>query len=486
MTITLINAGPGTGKTFTIENGYRAITRKYGGLFTPTEEQETIFDYLKSEFTNPNLTACFFAHNNSTKDKLTHDLPKGTPVYTFHGAGQSALIRKHRFQKMAYNRTDNLIANITGQNLRDMPLQIKKNWYAIKKYVNYCKLENCDINQESFNYIRMKYPDMSIAEFPDDWSEKSHKLLDQSKIVNGYVEFVDMLWLGMRSVTKQIYDIGFVDESQDISNCAYTLVTRLCRNVVFCGDRNQAINAFAGASEEMYSYIEKVSDAVLPLKMTLRNPKFICDKANWLRPGGVLHGPNDLPESERTINLSSFPGELVSKCKPNNTLIVSRTNAAIISTAIMFHKQGIPCQIIDKDLADEIKRFFDSFFTKDISKLYQKIDNYRELNSRSKNEMWVHFVEDKCSYCRELLGQVKSYDQLMALIKDTFEKHLDGFKLCSIHKSKGLEAENVFILNPPVELSIAMKHPIAREQEINLHFVALTRCAANLYWVIYG
>jgi len=486
MTITLINAGPGTGKTFTIENGYRSLSRKYGGVFTPTDEQQTIFDYLKSEFPKPEASVCFFAHNTSTRDKLTADLPKGTPVYTFHGAGQSALIRKHRYQKLSYNRADTIISAITGKFLRDMPTEMKRNWYAVKKYVDYCKLECCEINQESYNYIRMKYSDMSIATFASNWSEQAHDLMTRSQVVNGYVEFVDMLWLGMRAITKPIYDIGFIDESQDISKCSYALVTRLCRNVIFCGDKNQAINAFAGASEEMYNHIEKVADAVLPLKMTLRNPPFICEKANWLRPGGVIQGPNQSPASEHTITYDSLPEKLVTQCKPKNTLIISRTNAAIISTAILLHKKGIPCQIVDKDLADEIKKFFNMFFTKDISKLYQKLDSYREQNSRSKNPLWVQFVEDKCHYCRELLDQVKSWDQLMDLLKATFEKHLDGFKLCSIHKSKGLEAVNIFIINPPVEMQIAMNHPIAREQEINLHFVALTRCSSNLFWVIYG
>jgi hypothetical protein len=485
MSITLINAGPGTGKTFTIENGYRKLSRKYGGEFEPTEEQATIFDYLKTEFKDPNCSVCFFAHNNSTKEKLTGDLPKGTPVYTFHGAGSSALIRKHRFQKKVNNRSEQIIATITGKLLRDMPIGMKRHWYAIKKYVDYCKVETLDINQDSMNYIKLKYPDMSMAEFPDDWMDKASDLLTRSQVVNGSVEFIDMLWLGMRSVTKPIYDIGFVDESQDISKCAYSLVTRLCRNVVFCGDRNQAINAFAGASEEMYSYIEQISDAILPLKMTLRNPPFICDKANWLRPGGVIKGPNQGPGKEETIYYASLPEKLVTECKPEETLIISRTNAAIVSTAILLHKKGVPCRIVDKDLAEEIKKFFSMFYTQDIQKLYAKLDQYREQNTKSKNQLWVQFVEDKCNYCRQLLDQVKTWDQLMELLKVTFEKHLNGFKLCSIHKSKGLEAHNIFIINPPVELSIAMHHPIAREQEVNLHFVALTRSAMNLTWVVY-
>jgi superfamily I DNA and RNA helicase len=92
-----------------------------------------------------------------------------------------------------------------------------------------------------------------------------------------------MLWLGLKSVKQPLYDLGFVDESQDISKCAYHLVTRLCRNVVFCGDKNQAINAFAGASQtpaEMAAigkYIPDVSDEPAKAKQKLRDLQSYLD-----------------------------------------------------------------------------------------------------------------------------------------------------------------------------------------------------------------
>jgi superfamily I DNA/RNA helicase len=356
-------------------------------------------------------------------------------------------------------------------------------WLGIKKLVHYLKLEYCEPTQENFDYIRLKYPDMSLYQFPVDWQDRAAKLMDKAAIIDGTVEFVDMLWLGTRSVKKPEFQLGFVDESQDISNCAFHLVTRLCEHVVFCGDKNQAINAFAGASEEMYDSIEKLADAVLPLKMTLRCPPFICDMANHIRPKGIIKGPNTEDGEHNTISYDSLP-EKLKGCSERKSLIISRTNAAVISCAIRLHKLGIKCQIVDKDLADEVRKFFNQFQTQNPSKLFDRINAYEQRGLRSKNELWGQMVSDRCTYARELLSNVSTWNELLSLIKETFEAHPDGYKLCTIHKSKGLEAENIFILNPPVELEVAMKHPIAKIQEVNLSFVAITRSARNLYWVV--
>jgi len=480
--ITLINSGPGTGKTFTLNHGYRIISNQTFGRLEPTEEQQAVFDHLRTDYSNPK-SVCFFAHNNSTKEALEQRLPKGTKVQTFHGAGQSALIRARRYQRLVWDRSEKHISDITGKFIRDMDQSEKFFWLGIKKLVHYLKLENAEPSQENFDYIRLKYPDMSVYQFPLDWQDRASKLLDLSSVINGTVEFVDMLWLGMRSVRTPVFQLGFVDESQDISNCAFHLVTRLCENVIFCGDRNQAINAFAGASEEMYDSIEKVSDAVLPLKMTLRCPPFICDMANHIRPRGIIKGPITEDGTHETISYDSLP-EKIRAVSTRKCLIISRTNAAVISCAIMLHQKAIKCQIIDKDLADEVKKFFGQFQTQNTSKLMEKINAYEDKGRRSRNELWAQMVVDKCTYARELLSAVSSWSELLDLIKETFESYPDGYKLCTIHKSKGLESENIFILNPPVELEVAMKHPIAREQEINLSFVAITRCAKNLFWVV--
>ena len=481
MSIVLINAGPGSGKSFTLKYGYRLFSGNLIGRLEPTEEQAVIFDYFKEEF-NAKDKVCFFAHNNTTKDDLVRHLPPKTPVYTFHGAGMAAIIRRYRYQKLDNYRSEKLISDITGKFLRDMSPSEKFNWLGIKRLVHYFKLENFEPTPENYSYCRTKYPALSVFNFPDDWQKRCQQLMERAAIPNGSVEFVDMLWMGSQCVVSPLYDVGFVDESQDISNCAYNLVTRLCRNVVFCGDKNQCINAFAGASEEMYDKIESVSDAVLPLKMSLRNPPFICDMANHIRPGGIIQGPNKGPGSQATIDYESLPGELAA-LSPKDCLLISRTNAALISCAIKLHKLGVPCQIVDKDLADEVKYFFKGFNTTSLPKLHDRIDAYQNKYKHSKNEMWKQMVADKASYARELLDASKNWSDLMELIEVTFSAKPHSYKLSSIHKAKGLEAPNIFILNPPIELPIAMQHPIGKEQETNLAFVAVTRCAMNLFWV---
>lgn len=483
--LSLINAGPGSGKTFTLVNGYLTLAKKLLIPVEPTEEQATIFEFLQTEFDYKD-SVCFFAHNNSTKETLEKRLMKEAKVFTFHGAGQSAIIDKWRFQKMDHQRTEKLIGNITGRELRDMPWGERSEWFAIKRLVHYLKIENSEPSESIFEYIKKKYADMSVYQFPDDWMERANRLLELCAIPNNGVEFDDMLWLGAKAakMRRPRYKIGFVDESQDISRCSYDLVTHMCENVVFCGDKNQAINAFAGASEEMYDSIAKKADAKLPLKVSLRNPLYICEMANTIRPGGVIHGPNMETGEHATIGYTSLPRKLADTCRPTNTLIVSRTNAAVVGCAILLHKAGVPAQIIDRELSDEIIGFVKSFKTTDLRKILASLADYETKAAKSKNPLWVQMCHDKASYTRELVNAVSTFAELLQLIKDTFEKYPKGYKLSSLHKSKGLEAKNIFILNPPIELEMAMNHPIAREQEINLHFVGLTRSAKNLYWVV--
>jgi len=481
--ISLIDAGPGTGKTFSLVYGYLSLKREIYGTLSPTEEQQEIFNFITEEF-SPKARVCFFAHSNTNKDTLTARFgKKGPRVMTFHGEGLSCLIKKYGYQKFVRNRTEKHIQSITGYSVSEMSREDKNYWYAIKRILHYLKIEALEPTEENLAYLLVKYADLSSYKIPDDWQVDTEELLSRSQKPDGEVEFADMVYLGKRSLTKPRYDLGFVDESQDVSRSTYQLVTRLCKNVIFCGDKNQAINAFAGASEEMYDSIASKSDAILPLKMTQRCPPHICDLANAIRPGGVTPGPNTLEGDNEKLSISSLPGKL-KELNPRSVLILSRTNATIVNTALYLYKKEVPVKIIDKDLGNEILNFFKTFKTKDIKTLHRRVNAYEGCHERSRNPLWVQTVKDKAGVCRSLLNEVSTFKELEELIGRTFQTEKEGFPLTTVHKAKGLEAPNVFILNPPIELPIAMEHPIGREQEINLHFVAVTRSSQNLYWVV--
>ena len=72
---------------------------------------------------------------------------------------------------------------------------------------------------------------------------------------------------------------------------------------------------------------------------------------------------------------------------------------------------------------------------------------------------------------------------LVRLISKIFADDVEGIMLMTIHKAKGLEETNVFIIAPeliPHKLAVTEE---AQLSESNLAYVAITRAKRNLYRV---
>ena len=72
---------------------------------------------------------------------------------------------------------------------------------------------------------------------------------------------------------------------------------------------------------------------------------------------------------------------------------------------------------------------------------------------------------------------------LLDSFKILFEDKNNAVTLCSIHKSKGLEADKVVILNETLIPSKFAKKPAQIVQEINLKYVARTRAKEHLIYL---
>jgi superfamily I DNA/RNA helicase len=76
-------------------------------------------------------------------------------------------------------------------------------------------------------------------------------------------------------------------------------------------------------------------------------------------------------------------------------------------------------------------------------------------------------------------------EDVIKRIQQVFTPTTTGIILATVHKSKGLEADRVFILEPE---KAKMPHPMAKkpwqiEQEYNLLYVAITRAISELVYV---
>lgn len=488
MTIFQIDAGPGSGKTTTAVSAGILMEGSVAYPKNATQEQLTIYKTLRDELP-PTKSIAFFAHTTTIRDELKKRLPTGTPIFTLHGAGQSQLIKMFGYQQLNRNRTDKFIEDITGQNIYRLPYKESRYWVACKAICKLLKQEFMDPTNDNLIYLKEKYPDLCLQTIPSDWSVRCEDLLRRSMFPNRSVEFDDMVWMAAKHVKRPTYKFGIVDESQDLSASMYELLIRMCENLLFCGDPNQAIGAFMGADEAMFQRIIDASDAVFPLKTTFRCPPNIITKANRLIPNSVLPGPNKFPGDERNIGYKAYCEKLatlkpLTEDQKLNTLTMCRTNAPLITLALLLANKGIPCKLADKDLADKLIYRLKSFKIKQIHQLDAALDEYVRGMQYKNNPMLLMMAEDFSEALRQLAGGCTNLTELEVKIKKICTpSNADAHLLSTIHKAKGLEAVTTFVLNPPIEHPLANQNKVHMKQETHVHFVGLTRTKQNLFWV---
>ena len=89
-------------------------------------------------------------------------------------------------------------------------------------------------------------------------------------------------------------------------------------------------------------------------------------------------------------------------------------------------------------------------------------------------------LEDKIDTIVAISDDCKEVIDVTNKISSTFSDDVEGVVFSSIHKAKGLEAKNIFLLKPDL-----LPHPMAKQswemqQEKNLQYVAYTRTLEKL------
>lgn len=97
------------------------------------------------------------------------------------------------------------------------------------------------------------------------------------------------------------------------------------------------------------------------------------------------------------------------------------------------------------------------------------------------NPAYISLVE-KCVILKRLYSIWKSVEELNDCIKKIYTEDVEGIILSTIHKSKGLESDRVFFLNPDLIPSTYVKSQEALYSEWCLKFVAITRARKELIY----
>ena len=415
-------------------------------------------------------------------------------VSTLHSLGRQMLQRNFteaplildEFKYKSYINTN--IKTLSSINTYELSKKDFARYMSnIEDYINFGRAYLCQTVKD-LDFIEDRYDIDTIA----DEKEIALDALEYGKHNLEQIDFTDMIWLPNVLFCKPFgmqFDWIFLDEAQDLSVCQREILLK-CRKIntrmCFFGDSEQALYSFASSDPESFKRLKELPNTKsLPLSISYRCANNIVNFAQKIVP--TIECNNDGREGEirENVPLSDIN---------DGDMVLCRNNAPLMQVYVSFIKEGKKCFIRGKDiglnLKNMIKRTGASVLNKNLQddgvfvRLYDSLfDTINELigkyNITYSDAIESSIVSNKLDMIKalEILSDdINTSDELIEKISNIFsDRKKGGISLSTIHKAKGLEAENVYIACKELMPSSMAKKDWEIRQEYNLMYVAYTR-----------
>ncbi len=310
-----------------------------------------------------------------------------------------------------------------------------------------------------------------------------------------YHDFADMIYLPASGrVPVKKYDWVFVDEAQDLNRAQFIFIKQMMHTntrLVFVGDKHQAIYGFAGADSDSFKNILSLPNiSVFPLTTCFR-----CH-------GNIIHFINntkvnkDITAFQTNKDKGMVRYGSISELTEGD-LVICRLNKPLMQLYYHLQEEGISAQINGKqsdNTLKDIKQILKGKNQKTCMVIFQelKTDSLSLQNTLTKsttipiedNPKWIRHLSllEEIRYVAERT-QAKTGKELLAGIADLFVPKTGGVRLMTIHNSKGLEADRVFILGDDLTPNRNAKQDWELEQEANLRYVSYSRAIKEVVFI---
>ena len=436
-------------------------------------------------------------------EKKTSDM-ENVEVRTLHGLGYRMLKLNHpeknpvpnTFKYEAYIK--NNIKYLSSLDTRRLGGKMFFRYVNnIKKYVDYGRYYLCS-TEKDLDFIEDRYDIETIK----DEKKIAIRVMEWGKTELEDIDFTDMVWFPhvLNFDTYNLkYDYIMVDECQDLNKAERELILK-CRyddtRLISLGDRNQALYSFAGADPESFNrLIEIPNTECLPLSISYRCPKNVVDFARQLVP--------TIEANEANTNEGKVVYDVSLDDVGDGDMVLCRNNAPLIQVYNEFLKLGKKAFIRGKDIGRNLKDLVASINQPKINadcredglfvRLYDDLFTTRNsimdrLSVDAQTAMKSPVIDNKLDMIKalEVLSEgLVTTNELIKKIDEIFpnKDKKDGIALSTVHKAKGLEANNVFIVCRSLMPSKSAKKDWEVKQEHNLMYVAYTRAKNKLCFV---
>lgn len=415
-------------------------------------------------------------------------------VSTLHGLGLQMLQRNFPNEELVLDEFK--YKSYLNTNIRSLSsintFNLSKREYArymsnIEAFINFGRCYLCETVKD-LEFIEDRYDIQPIA----DEKEVALDILAYGKKNLTQIDYTDMIWLPCVRYCKPLgmqYDWIILDEAQDLSVCQREIVLK-CRKIntrmLFFGDSEQSLYSFASSDPESFKRLKELPNTTsLPLSISYRCAKNIVDFAQKIVP--TIEANNDGREGQIKYDV---PLEDIK----DGDMVLCRNNAPLMQVYVDFIKKGKKCFIRGKDiglnLKNMVKRTGIEVLNKSLqedgvfARLYDTLfDMINEVVSKY-NVTYYDAVEsaavanrlDMIKALEILSDDINTATELIEKINNIFsDRKSGGISLSTIHKAKGLEADNVYIACKHLMPSSRAKKDWEIRQEYNLMYVAYTR-----------
>lgn len=436
----------------------------------------------------------FLAFNKAIVEELKIKIGKmdNVDIKTLHSLGASAVMRSFNSTLSDDKYKSWLNSGVKYGNLSptyQLSSELMSNWKQnifklidlgrVNLVKNYGELEELAWKHS----INLENNEIDIAMKGIKWGENETQIID----------FTDMIYFpNVKQIKMPQYDWVFIDECQDLNAAQRNLFLKCLKpngRFVAVGDPRQAIYGFAGADVESFNILKNLPNTVkLPLSVCYRCDSEIINIAKEI-----------VPQIEARDN--ALPGIVSRESSINDVkdgdMILCRVSAPLVKLCMRYIGSGIKAYVKGRDIGtnlvnmikktnrNQIKDVIDKL-DKELSRIVGKIVSKQNCTEAEARQTDIYKTyEDKLKAIEILSEGLTTAQEVIDRIDLIFaDDNKNGICLSTIHKSKGLESDRVFIIcEDKLLLKQCMKVPWMAEQERNLVYVAVTRAKHFLGYI---
>lgn len=475
---------------------------------TPTPEQEAIIEAALTSKDSLLINALAGAAKTTTLELICKALP-AQPILSLAFNKRIAVEMEKRLPGHVKCQTMNALGHgiWAAACAKRLTLDTKKSYYLLRSAVD--AIKNRAEKSEAFDTFREtlkaisraklsgyipegKFPNATrlvdrvgfLADFEEEPTDQQIALIETvltesiTASYRGLIDFDDQIYMPtLFGGTFPKFPLVLVDEAQDLSPLNHAMLKKLVTSrIIAVGDPFQSIYGFRGAmSNGMACLAQTFKMKEMTLSTSFRCPIAVVERArfraphmqypSWAKPGLV-----QTLETWSALDI------------PDNAAIICRNNAPLFRLALSLIRTGRGVQLVGSDIGPALVKTLKKLGPETMvrEQVYGAIVQWEnERLAKSKSKAAVH---DKA----DCLRVFASFGETLAAAIG-YAEHLFAAKgpvqLLSGHKSKGLEWDSVYHLDPWRIPSQYAEGEEALEQELNVRYVIETRAKESLFLV---